>query len=286
MRCATRVIRRGPCDGPVRGALAIGVVASAVLVLIAPFPGGTARAQARPAPTESTERDIVDQTNAFRAHNDLAPTAANAILAAEARAFAAFLAETPAFSHTADGRSPSDRAEAAGYRACVLEENIARIEGFARQGGRLDPSLGSLATQFVTGWENSPGHRHNMLDPTVTETGVGVASAHDGDAYAAVQVFGRPDSLRFDFRVDNRTEAAVGVTYDGQTRRLRPGGGIVYTTCTPGVVTFDRRISGLAMLRPERDRVYRLHQVPGSGVQIEVLGEDPSAASGGPVRHP
>ena len=244
-----------------------------------------ARAQARPAPTESTERDIVDQTNAFRVRNGLAPTAANAILTAEARAFAAFLAETSAFSHTADGRSPSDRAEAAGYGACVLEENIARIEG-ARQGGRSDPSQGSLPTQFVTGWENSPGHRHNMLDPTVTETGVGVAAARGGDTYAAVQVFGRPDSLRFNFRVDNRTEATVAVTYDGQARALRPGGGIVYTTCTPGALTFDRRISGVAMLRPARDRVYRLYEGPGGRVQIEVLGGDPSAASGGPAQHP
>ena len=230
------------------------------------------------------EQGIIEQTNAFRAGNGLPATLSNPILAAEARGFASFLAGTQLFSHTADGRTPPDRAEAAGYRSCVLAENIARIQGVGHQPEAS--GAGALSRQFVTDWEASPGHRHNMLDPDVTETGVGVAADRDADTYAAVQVFGRPESLRFSFRVENRSAATISMTYGAQPHALRPGSDVIYTTCVPGLLTFDRRISGAGVLQPERDRVYRLRSAPGGELLLEVLGGDPSARAGGPAHLP
>ena len=85
-----------------------------------------------------------------------------------AQAFADYMARTDRYGHTADGNQPSDRAKARGYDYCIVLENIAyafNSEGFTGE---------KLAGQFVTGWQNSPGHRRNMLDPDVTETGVAV----------------------------------------------------------------------------------------------------------------
>ena len=235
------------------------------------------------ATVATAEQGVIEQTNAFRASNGLAATVANPTLTAEARGFASFLAGTQLFSHTADGRTPSERAEAAGYRYCALAENIARIQGLGRRG---EDSADALSRQFVAGWQASPGHRRNMLDPEVTETGVAIAADRNTDTYAAVQVFGRPESLRFSFSVQNRSIATVGVTYDGASRALRPGAGVVYTTCAPGSLTFDRRISGAAVVQPQRDRVYRLRSAPGGEVLLETLGDDLSARAGGPAHLP
>ncbi len=263
------------------GALALATLAAAATVCQGAPVGGPGSASEIAA---GAELGIIEQTNAFRARNGLPATVPNPILAAEARGFASFLAGTQAFSHTADGYTPSERADAAGYRSCVLAENIARVQGFGRQG--VAPDAGSLSRQFVAGWEASPGHRRNMLDPDVTETGVAVASDDNADTYAAVQVFGRPESLRFSFRVENRSDMTVSVTYGGEPHVLRTGAGVVYTTCTPGSLTFDRRISGPGVLQPQRDRVYRLRSAPGGDVLLEVLGGDPSARAGGPAHLP
>ena len=71
------------------------------------------------------EAELLRRANAFRADNGLAPLTLQPQLAAEARAYAGFLAGASVFSHTADGQTPLKRASAAGYDSCVLAENIA-----------------------------------------------------------------------------------------------------------------------------------------------------------------
>ena len=135
-----------------------------------------------------TEIAIVEMTNAFRKESRLGEVKPNAALTAAARAFAEYLAKTGKFAHEADGRQPAQRAEAAGYRYCLVAENLAMnldSRGFETR---------ALARAAVEGWKNSPGHRANMLQPTVTEIGVAVARAPDKDPkFISVQLFGRPE---------------------------------------------------------------------------------------------
>ncbi|MEQ1710072.1 MAG: CAP domain-containing protein, partial [Hyphomicrobium sp.] len=130
---------------------------------------------------------IVELTNAFRREHKLGEVKANAALAKAARDYAAFLARSGTFSHTADGREPSARAESAGYQYCQVAENLALnldSRGFESR---------ALAGQAVEGWKNSPGHRKNLLAPHVVEIGVAVVRAPDKDPkFISVQVFGRP----------------------------------------------------------------------------------------------
>jgi uncharacterized protein YkwD len=105
-----------------------------------------------------------------------------------ARDFALYMARTGEFDHDAGGTTPASRVKAAGYDYCRVAENIARhysSRGFTTPG---------LAGELVEGWKNSPGHRKNMLQPDVTETGVAIAHRrHDGvDDFYSVQLFGRP----------------------------------------------------------------------------------------------
>ncbi len=104
-----------------------------------------------------TEVAIVELTNAFRKASALQEVKPNPALAAAARAFAEYLARTGKFAHEADGRKPEDRAQAQGYRYCLVAENLAwnlNSRGF---------ESAQLAREVVEGWKASPGHRENLL---------------------------------------------------------------------------------------------------------------------------
>ncbi len=95
----------------------------------------------------------------------MAPLADNAALAVAAQAHASDMTGQRYFSHvSADGRSFDQRIRAAGYLGGYLAENIA-------WGG------GSLGTprRIVSGWMNSSGHRANILNGVLRDSGIGVS---------------------------------------------------------------------------------------------------------------
>jgi uncharacterized protein YkwD len=241
-----------------------------VLRLLAPTVTAAAVAfaasAAPPAPEPGqVETALVGAANAFRAENGLPRLTREDRLSDEARGFAQYLARTNTFSHTADGREPQERAEAAGYSYCDLAENIAY---------EVDSSgvtLDRLVQRLMSGWEASPGHRRNLLNRRVTETGVGVALAPRGDQkYVAVQVFGRPISARYSFRIENRSDGPVGYDFDGEHTRLGPHAIMVHTTCTQGDLDFDRPLaSGQRRFAVAPGATYVLSSTL-KGVQIEV----------------
>src|SRR5262245_9437035 len=61
-------------------------------------------------------------------------------------------------------------------------------------------------------------HRDTLLDPDVTETGVGVARNEKTGRYYAVQLFGRPKSQAIVLQIENRTGAPV--VYEVGERKL------------------------------------------------------------------
>ena len=67
------------------------------------------------------------------------------------------------------GSTPKDRAARAGYHAKIASENVASGQ----------KSFGD-AMHF---WEESPGHRTNLLRPNVTAIGVGMAKTSRGHPY-------------------------------------------------------------------------------------------------------
>jgi hypothetical protein len=180
-----------------------------------------------------TELAIIEMTNTLRRESRLGAVAPNAALSATARAFADYLARTGKFAHEADGRAPTERAAAQGYHYCLLSENLAmRLDsrGFDSQ---------TLARQTVDGWKNSPDHRANMLQPAVTEIGVAVARAGDrSPKFIAVQIFGRPEALKVEFRIDNQAGAPVSYTLGEATRTLPVRAVITHTSCVPDRLTF------------------------------------------------
>lgn len=92
------------------------------------------------------------------------------MLAALAATHARSMAARNRVGHNdAQGRAPAERATAAGYRWQVFAENVA----------------GNYAStaEVMRGWQNSPGHCANLMNPAVSELGVACAPGVAGSAY-------------------------------------------------------------------------------------------------------
>jgi uncharacterized protein YkwD len=138
-------------------------------------------AAAADAPVELTkdEQAIVELTNKERAKMKLPPLAVNARLMKAARGHAANMARQEKMEHVLDGKRPRQRAEAAGYVVARVTENLAAGQEWTTEAVMED-------------WMKSKEHRPNILDPKVTEIGVGLAKSARGEWYYA-QLFARPE---------------------------------------------------------------------------------------------
>jgi len=212
----------------------------------------------------AAEAAIVQMTNDFRAAHRLAPVKQNPQLAAAARAYAHKLTRYEGLSHTADGTTPSQRVGAAGYRYCQVGENLASL---------LD-SRGFTATAYaqrtVKGWEDSAGHRKNMLLPFVTETGVAVVRASPSEPrYIAVQLFARPEATKYRFKVMNEAARAVAYRFNAEENTVSPREIITHTACLPGTIEFETGVN--ARYETRAGQVYSLKATP-AGITVEVGG--------------
>lgn len=219
------------------------------------------------------EAAIIEHTNAFRAANGLATVKPDSVLDRAARGYARFLSTTTLFTHEADGRRPVDRIKAAGYEPCSTAENLARLghsNGFETK---------ELARLMVEGWQNSPGHRRNMLLPLVTETAVAIAKVRIGsepETYVAVQLFGRPGSLQYTLRIENDTGRTVSYEIGGETRRLEPRVRVTHTLCEPRQLAIETSPGGIlskavtSRYETRAGQVFRLTATTAGGIAIDV----------------
>ncbi len=195
---------------------------------------GNGAAQQRSEPdVDQVAQLVVSLTNAFRAQEGRGKGEVNDRLQETARSFAGHMAKTGRFSHSADDATPAARARAHGYDYCIIAENI------AYQFSSADFATRELTQRFVEGWKNSPGHRRNMLDPDVTQTGVAVARGGRAGEYYAVQIFGRPASQSVKFTVANRSNAPIHYRLGGKSFPLAPRQIRTHTQCKSEELRFD-----------------------------------------------
>jgi Cysteine-rich secretory protein family len=211
-----------------------------------------------------TELAIVEMTNAFRKEHKLGALKPNAALIAAARAFADYLGRTGKFAHEADGREPHQRAEAQGYRYCLVAENLA----FNLDSRGFETS--KLARDVVEGWKSSPAHRVNMLEKSATEIGVGVARATDRHPkFVSVQLFGRPESLKVSFAIENRTGVAVNYRLGDDSETLPARASVSHTSCTADPLKIDKAGPAAQPLEPRDGDTFVLTQGAGGSIRIE-----------------
>ncbi|MBM3268528.1 MAG: CAP domain-containing protein [Candidatus Sericytochromatia bacterium] len=113
---------------------------------------------------------VVDHTNRERARHGLRPLVASPALSTVAAARSADMVRRGYFDHTdPDGRSPFWHVSRAGINYSRAAENIAY--------GQRD------AAAVVDAWMRSPGHRANILNPSLGTIGVGLARDGRGTPY-------------------------------------------------------------------------------------------------------
>jgi uncharacterized protein YkwD len=132
------------------------------------------------------EQVIIEQTNRLRAENNLPPLKRVDSLDQAARFHAVDMNNNDYFNHDSYRRengalimdcSTWTRLEAYYTGWVALGENIA--------GGQ------SIPEDAMNGWMNSPGHRANILNPSVWEMGVGFYQGSGSFGYYWDQTFGR-----------------------------------------------------------------------------------------------
>jgi uncharacterized protein YkwD len=190
-------------------------------------PPGTAAARESAVNLAGAKEAILSSTNALRRQQGRPELKLNQQLANTAQSFAEYMAQTDKYSHTADGKEPWERAAQHGYAYCIILENIAY--DYSPEGFRTK----DLAQSLMKGWKNSPPHRKNLLDPDVSDIGVGLAYSSRTGRYYAVQVFGRPKSKQITFKITNDTNSTVHYTVDGKEFSIEPRYTITYEECRP-----------------------------------------------------
>jgi uncharacterized protein YkwD len=217
-------------------------------------------AQTQSSFTEDAERRVMTLTNAVRKENGLQPLQTDGRLTEAARYFAGYVAKTDKLEHDADGSAPADRAKMHGYSYCIIAENLASeysSAGFTPE---------RLAGNFVEGWSKSPTHRANMLEPEVTQIGVGIAAGTQSGEYYAVQMFGRPMSQMVRFRVTNRSTQTIRYEYRKRTVALAPKQIRSHESCVAGELKFEwpRQQQPSAVRPKDGDRVTIVEAGPGT----------------------
>ena len=116
------------------------------------------------------QKTIVSLVNQERAKKGLQPVKENAMLDRAAQLHAEDMLKKNYFSHTSkDGRSPTARMQAAGYKAPVCNCTIQTAYGENIARGQTSPA------DAMNAWMHSPVHRANILYPSFKEIGVGMA---------------------------------------------------------------------------------------------------------------
>jgi uncharacterized YkwD family protein/spore coat assembly protein SafA len=119
---------------------------------------------------KTQENEVVRLVNVERSKAGLRPLTANWQVSRVARIKSQDMATKGYFSHTSPTYgSPFNMMENFGIRFSAAGENIAY--------GQRTPQ------EVMTGWMNSPGHRANILNPSYTQIGVGLATNSRGTKY-------------------------------------------------------------------------------------------------------
>ena len=121
-------------------------------------------APANDADVDAMKQDIVDRTNALRKENGIAPLTTSDKLMQAAQVRADEMAAHTVYSHTRPDGQKFNTITDCPYMA----ENIHRIADWTL-------SEQTLAEQAVADWNASTTHHKNMLNPKLSEIGIGLA---------------------------------------------------------------------------------------------------------------
>jgi hypothetical protein len=108
-----------------------------------------------------------------------------------------------------------------------------------------------------------------MLDPDVTEIGVGVARSKKTGRYYSVQDFGRPKSKEITFEISNDTDDDVRYLVDGKDYTVRPDYTVMHQRGRPPQLTFSLGEKESKSYHPGNGDHYRVRNRSGDRLVVE-----------------
>jgi hypothetical protein len=130
-------------------------------------------------PISSLERLIYEKVNEERFKHNLPGLEWSSDIAEVARSHSEDMAVKEYFAHeNKEGEMVSERLEKAGIVFTVSAENLFKCTNYP-----------DVVEESVRGWMQSPGHRKNILNDKVEETGVGVHKVSGENEYYITQNF-------------------------------------------------------------------------------------------------
>jgi uncharacterized protein YkwD len=164
------------------------------------------------------------------------PLAFNPELITAARVHSQWMLDTDTFSHTgANGSSPGDRMQAAGY---LFSGSWTWGENISWRGTTGTPNLEAFVGEMHDGLFRSPGHRRNLCNAGFDEVGIGLlegvftSSGRDWNAAMGTQNFARSASTP--------APLLVGVVFEDANKNgiYDPGEGMPGVTVMPASGTW------------------------------------------------
>lgn len=155
---------------------------------------------------------LVDETNANRAADNLAPLLVNPLLVAAAQLKANDMATNGYFAHTSpQGLSPWYWLEKSGYQFDYAGENLA-VNFFD-------------SADVTNAWMNSPAHRENILNSHFSDIGIAAArGTYKGhDTLFVVEFFGHTPALRASAPEEERTVPTIAATISAPPKEAATG---------------------------------------------------------------
>jgi uncharacterized protein YkwD len=144
--------------------------------------------QSQPVNIDLVEDEILKLTNLARTAEGLPPLQGDTALSRVARGHSRDMAALDFFAHDdPNGRTPSMRAQAAGY-SCKRETHVGVAENIIKLvtykyglvgDTRLYLGEPDVAFDAVESWLKSAGHRENIMDPEFDLVGTGAALGSD-----------------------------------------------------------------------------------------------------------
>jgi hypothetical protein len=154
-----------PCHVPTAHWLDQCLRGAAICLLLTLAAGSAAQAACREVSDLGSARtEHLGKLNAIRKRQEVGTLAPSRLLDKVAQDYACLLADTGHFDHVGpDGSTLSERVERAGYRFCIVAENLARGQ--------------RTVAEALMGWITSDGHWRNLRRKGITEVGFGAAFA-------------------------------------------------------------------------------------------------------------
>ena len=128
-----------------------------------------------------------------------------------------------------------------------------------------------LAGEIVQGWKDSPPIARTCCCPRRPRSASpSYPRPIKIQKFIAVQLFGRPESLKIKFGIRNTTRMSIRYSVGEETDTLEPSASVAYGVCDMPQVAFERPGGASIRFTPRNGDRFVIRAGKGTGFEVEV----------------